>query len=1393
MKKEQSNCWVNPVWCDRRYLADQQESNCPGSAVTNRDQVQQTEITSILFMMSSTQSSGLQAGTLPSSTGATQTMQMLNHALPIKLDRNNYILWRTQMENVVFANGFEDHIEGLKICPPQKTSSGETNPDFVMWRRFDRMILSWIYSSLTPEIMGQIVGYQSSHAAWFALERIFSASSRARVMQLRLEFQTTRKGSLTMMEYILKLKSLADNLAAIGEPVTDRDQILQLLGGLGADYNSIVASLTAREDEMSLHSVHSILLTHEQRLSFQNSVAEDNVISANLATPQYQHFNNKRSSGQNRQSGFNTRRGTNGGRSQSSQHRPQCQLCGKFGHTVVRCYHRFDINFQGYNPNMDTVQTNKPNAKNQVQAMMASPSTISDEAWFFDTGATHHLSQSIDPLSDVQPYMGNDKVIVGNGKHLRILHTGTTFFPSSSKTFQLRQVLHVPDIATNLISVSQFCADNNTFFEFHPRFFFVKDQVTKKILLQGSLEHGLYRFPARFVPSPAAFVSSSYDRSSNLSLTTTTTLWHSRLGHPADNILKHILTSCNISHQCHKNNVCCACQFAKSHKLPFNVSVSRASHPLALLHADLWGPASIPSTTGARYFILFVDDFSRFSWIYPLHSKDQALSVFIKFKSLVENQFNSRIQCLRSDNGGEFKAFSSYLATHGIKSQFSCPYTPEQNGRAERKLRHIIETGLALLATASLPFKFWLYAFHTAIFLINRLPTKSTPDQSSSVVTIPTPAFLPCSSPPVSSLRSHTTPSTSSPPLTNMPSSTISLPDLIQVPFADISTSEPHPTNQHPMVTRAKNGISKKKVYFSSHISEPTTFTQAVKDSNWVLAMEKEFSALQRNNTWHLVPPPSNGNIIGCKWVYKLKYKPDGTVDRYKGPNAFLHGDLEEHVFMQQPPGFINSQYPSHVCKLNKALYGLKQAPRAWYNKLSTSLLGWGFQASRADSSMFIHHSTHDVLILLIYVDDVLVTGSKVVRSGTMFHLSQHKYTQDLLSRTAMLDSKPATTPGLLGQTLSHLDGEPFSDATLYRSTVGALQYLTLTRPDISFAVNKACQFMATPTTTHWLAVKRILRYLKGTLSYGIQMQQSTSLDIHGYTDADWASCPDDRRSTGGYGIFLGPNLVSWSSNKQKVVSRSSAESEYRALASATSEMIWIQYVLQELCLSSSSPPLLWCDNKSAAHLAANPVFHARTKHIEMDLHFIRDHVLRKQLVIQYLPSAEQVADIFTKHISSSQFLSFRTKLSVVPSPVSLRGDDRRYLADQQESNCPGSAATNRDQVQQTEVSCNKQKPVKNVLKKEGQDTLNLSWRSGLSRSRRDSCGAVFQKDKRANLGSSLETKLNLHIELSAYHDLMVYSRREKLVGNHLLGKKWVMECKQGQRQCSPTKTEKET
>nr|KYP61326.1 hypothetical protein KK1_015813 [Cajanus cajan] len=195
-----------------------------------------------------------------------------------------------------------------------------------------------------------------------------------------------------------------------------------------------------------------------------------------------------------------------------------------------------------------------------------------------------------------------------------------------------------------------------------------------------------------------------------------------------------------------------------------------------------------------------------------------------------------------------------------------------------------------------------------------------------------------------------------------------------------------------------------------------------------------------------------------------------------------------------------------------------------------------------------------------------------------------------------MEGSKPISSPMISGSKLSKVGSEDFLDASLYRSVVGALQYATITRPEISFSVNKVCQFMSHPLTHHWAAVKRILRYLKGTTSWGLRLQpasSSSSLSIHAYCDADWASDPDDRRSTSGASIFLGPNLVSWWSKKQTVVARSSTEAEYRSLALATTEVTWIQTLLSELKVTHSTP-IIFCDNLSTVALAHNPVLHAR-------------------------------------------------------------------------------------------------------------------------------------------------------------------------------------------------------
>jgi histone deacetylase 1/2 len=491
--------------------------------------------------------------------------------------------------------------------------------------------------------------------------------------------------------------------------------------------------------------------------------------------------------------------------------------------------------------------------------------------------------------------------------------------------------------------------------------------------------------------------------------------------------------------------------------------------------------------------------------------------------------------------------------------------------------------------------------------------------------------------------------------------------------------------------------------------------------------MDNEYQALLKNKTWHLVPLPKGKNIIDCKWVFKVKRKADGTIDRYKArlvakgfkqrygidyentfipvvkaatirlilsiavsrgwtlrqldvQNVFLHGILEEEVYMRQPPGYADKSKSTFVCKLDKALYGLKQAPRAWYERLSGKLQALGFKPSRADTSLFYYSKGTYAMFVLVYVDDIIVASSsseatrallkdlekefalkdlgdlhyflgiEVKRNADGLILSQEKYARDIIKRTSMSNCKPVNTPLPSTEKISIEDGDSLGseDSTNYRSVVGALQYLTLTRPDISFAVNRVCQFLHSPTTTHWTAVKRILRYVQGTHKLGLAIKKSKSMLVSAFSDADWAGDVDGRRSTGGFGVFLGCNLISWSARKQATISRSSIEAEYKALVDATAEMMWVQKLLTELRVQHPPAARLWCDNIGATYMTANPVFHARTKHIEIDFHFVRERVAQKLLEVRHVSTHDQVADGFTKSLPLAKLLCFRNNLNLV-------------------------------------------------------------------------------------------------------------------------------------------------
>ncbi|KAM1320462.1 hypothetical protein ACFX2H_005342 [Malus domestica] len=1386
----------------------------------------------------------------PNSISSSITIQNIGSLVPIKLTTTNWITWSALFAPIFRRYNLTGLIDGSLVAPPMYLldSSGNrtstVNPQYITWFENDQNILIWINSTLSDSLIPYTVGVTSARDLWAKLESRLATASQSHIHELRSRLHTITKGDSTAAAYLQQIEEIADALATAGAPIADSELISVLLHGLPPEYDAFVDTIQFRLGSTTVDELHGLLLSKEIQLANRKKVSSSVPFQAYhssaglLPTPPadsssqayfvsshgrgfdrtFSHprnFQNFSRQGQtfsrqgpnfSRQGQYFSRQGQqkNNRGSKPNFHnfnrRPSCQFCRQSDHEAIDCPHRL-------NPNYGTKHSQTAYHANTASNAFT-PSTASNApTWLLDTGASSHMTNSYTNLQSPEPYSGPDQVYIGDGKGLPITHSGSSCLPTSTHTFNLHNVLHVPDLKQDLISANRFIVDNWCSIHLYPFHFLVKDLTSGKELFKGPVKAGFYPFLAPSVAdNHQAYVTST---------TAPQGIWHQRLGHPSFKILHKLGSQSRISCSYHIHKfVCSSCALGKCSRKPFTSVSCTTTKPLKLLHTDVWGPAPVSSVNGFRYYLLLVDDFSKYSWFFPLQYKSELFSTFVHFKSVVENLLGFKVITLRFDSGGEFvnHQFSDFLKTHGISHQLSCPHTPEQNGCAERKHQHLVEIARTLLTASQVPHSYWVESFSTALYLINRMPTGSKlspweilfhkpPDYttlkvfgcrcypwlqpytsskldprskacvflgyslnhkgyrcldaqtgriyiSRHVIFDETTFPFHSSSPPVR-------PSSSVPSIFNSPSIPTSLTfthsSPVSLPVSDSLSSSPSSSpdslppsslpNIHPMTTRSKSGIFKPKALLatkhplSSSLSldyTPSTYLQASKHLPWRQAMQEEFNALLQTGTWSLVPPTSSQNLVGCKWVFRIKRKPDGSVDRYKArlvakgfhqqqgldynetfspvakpvtirilltlaakfdwsikqldvSNAFLHGTLTESVFMVQPPGFEDPTQPHHVCQLHKSLYGLKQAPRAWYAKLTTALQSLGFSGSNNDHSLFVKNGD-SVVYVLVYVDDILVTGPdsaacqsvisqlcalfpvkdlgllhyflgiEVKRSSQGIFINQTKYILDLLNKAHMDGAKPCVTP-LSTSNLDH-SSPLLSNPEDYRSLVGGLQYLTWTRPDLSFAVNLVCQFMHTPRESHLQVVKRILRYLKGTITLGLWFPKcSAPLSINSFSDADWAGCTIDRRSTGGFCIFLVDSLISWSAKKQPTVARSSTEAEYRSLANTAAELTWICKLLVDIGLLLPCPPKLWCDNISALSLAKNPPFHARTKHVEIDYHFIREKVLANSITVHFVCTQDQTADICTKALSKDRFLFLRDKLSLRLPQLSLRGD----------------------------------------------------------------------------------------------------------------------------------------
>lgn len=1292
---------------------------------------------------------------------------------PPVFDGDNYQMWAVRMETYLEALDLWEAVEeDYEIQPLPANPTVAQIKSHKEKKTKKSKAKACLFAAVSPLIFTRIMSLKSAKAIWDYLKLEYAGDEKIRGMQvlnLIRDFELQKmKESESVKEYSDRLLSIANKVRLLGSELNDSRIVEKLLVTVPERFEATITTLENTKDlsKISLAGLLNALQAQEQRRAMRQEGAVEGALPAkHHDSCKYKKKKNLKNQPPNGESSFSNQKGKGGG---SKKIYPPCQHCGKKGHPPFKCWRRPDAKCTkcsqlGHEavicrvkPQQQDEDAKVVDQEEEDQLFVATCFTSSDtsEHWLVDSGCTNHMTHDRELFKELRT-TEIKRVRIGNGEHLDVKGKGNVAISSYEGTKIIADVLFVPKIDQNLLSVGQLLEKGyKVLFE------------NKQCLIQDV--DGRDMFKVKMKGKSFALNPMEEEHMAFQSKESVTEIWHKRLGHlhyrgllqmQKLNMVKDLP---NL--QEHSQN-CQTCQYGKITRKPFPKIAWRASKKLQLVHTDISGPRRTPSLNGNRYYAAFIDDFTRMCWIFFLKHKSEVARVFWSFKARVENESGYKIQILRSDNGKEYTSeeFNRFCDEAGIEHQLTAPYTPQQNGVVERRNRFILEMTRCMLYEKNLPKKFWAEAANTAVFLQNRLPTRAVKDQTPfevwyghkpslnfvkifgclcftrvpqinqdkldkrampgifigySTVTKAYKVFQPQTGKIVISRDVHfmeeekwnwedskkTSQFASEPRY----SSTVNIPDELM---------DDTPVRG----TRLLSDIYQR---CNVAVCEPAGYIEAKENQQWMAAMKEELSMIKKNQTWELVDRPHDRKVIGVKWVFRTKLNPDGSVNKHKArlvvkgyaqvfgvdysdtfapvarldtirlllalaaqrnwkvfqldvKSAFLNGFLQEEIYVEQPEGFVEKEDQDKVYLLRKALYGLKQAPRAWYSRIDDYLFSLGFEKSLSELTLYVKHDDADILVISLYVDDLLVTGSnldwvnqfklemkkvfemtdlglmtyflgmEIKQSHDEVFICQKKYAKEILKKFQMEDCKEMSTPMNQKEKLVKEDGAAKVDEAEFRSLIGCLMYLTATRPDILNAVSILSRFMHCPNETHMRAAKRVIRYIKGTWNYGVKFLKHREFKLTGFSDSDWGGSIDDMKSTSGYCFSLGSGMFSWSSKKQETVAQSTAEAEFIAATGAVNQALWLRKILTDLSLEQKQNTEIFVDNQAAIAISNNPVFHGKSKHFNIKLFFVREVQKSGDVTLCYCKTEDQVADIFTKPLPLSKFENFRKKLGV--------------------------------------------------------------------------------------------------------------------------------------------------